>query len=121
MTPAEFRTYHDALGVSADFVASEIGVHINMIGRYESPTRRLPVPDQAADVMRHLVTSWDAAADRLAAQCRRPGVDVIPRHVELETFYERVPELRGWGVVAQGLLLAEVQRRVQLGIEYVMT
>lgn len=118
MTPAEFKTAHEALGVSTAFLAERIGVSSGMVWKYESTARTAEVPDHAEDVMRGLLNDWEAASDRLTAEVRDAEDGVIVRSVDLGEFYMRVPELRGWGALAQGLLLADVQRRCQAPIEF---
>lgn len=120
MTPAELRTAWDALGVSAQFVAERAGVGVSLVWRHAAVDRgELPVTDRIGDAVRDMLNDWDAAADRLTTELRDTDADSISRHVELDAFYAYAPELRGWGVKAQGLLLAEIQRRLQLPIEYV--
>lgn len=117
MNPAEFKTAHEALGLSTDFIAKRVGVHSQMIWRYESPDRATDVPPRAERVMRELLAQFDAAADRVAGECE--GSRTIPRYPNLDDFYAAVPELTGWGMAAQGMLIAEVQRRLALPIAYV--
>lgn len=116
MTPAEFKTAHDALGLSGEFIAGRIGVHPNMVGRYEHPDRKGEVLEGPTRVMRELLAAWESSVDTLAAQAKARGH--IVRRIEIEEFYRDAPEMYGWGATAQGLVLAEVQRRLQLSIEY---
>lgn len=116
MNPAEFKTGHESLGVSTDFLTKRVGVNATTIWKYERTDRGLPVPEHAAEVMRGLLDDFESAVERTSAEAVERGW--ILRHVPVEAFYEAVPELAGWGPLAQGLLLAEVQRRVSLPIEY---
>ena len=116
MTPADYKTAHEALGLTTAFLAERTGVVVGRIWAYEHHDRTRMVPPPASKVMRELMACWDAAADRLAREAR-PG-EFIPRQTTPEAFYAAVPELDGWPMEAQGPLLAEVQRRVQLPIEY---
>lgn len=119
MTPAEFKTAHEALGVSTAFLADRIGVSSGRIWEYESPNRRKPVPDHAAEIMRELVNTFDTAAERLAAEVKLGGSEFVPRYADLERFEAAVPELAGWGALTQGLLVAQVQRDLRVPVEYV--
>lgn len=118
MTPAELRTAHDAIGVSTEFIAAAIGCHVNMIWRYESPKRGQAVPDKVAEVVRDLVTEFDAAADRLVELAKASEDGALPRFAEIEDFYAAIPSMDGWGERTQGLLVAEAQRRHLTAIEY---
>ena len=119
MTPAELRTAHDALGVSTELIAARVDCHVNMIWRYESPARTAPIPEHVADAMRDLLTDFDLAAERLAIEVRASESGVIPRYADLAAFYAAVPSMDGWGERSQGLLVSEVQRRIQATVDYV--
>jgi transcriptional regulator with XRE-family HTH domain len=119
MTPADFKTAHEALGISADFLAARIGVHVNRIWAYELPARVRNVPENAAEQMRDLANAFDETVEYLTEQLARDGAAFIPRHVSLDAFESWAPQLAGWGRTSQGLLLAEIQRRLSLPIEYV--
>lgn len=117
MTPAEFKTSHECLGLSTEFIASKVGVTVGRIWAYEHPSRTADVPDRAAEAMRDLLNDFECAAERLASDYREQG-EVIQRKVNLQEFYADVPELDGWPALSQGMLLAEVQRRTQLPIVF---
>lgn len=119
MTPAEFKTAHESLGLSTAFIAERCGVVVGRIWAYEHPDRKADVPDHAADVMRDLLNDFEASADALEEAVRLTNEGFIPRHVKLSEFEEMLPAMTGWGTLSQGLLLAEVQRRLQTAIEYV--
>lgn len=119
MTPAEFKTAHESLGVSTAFLSERIGVVATRIWAYESPGRTIPVPKRASDVMRDLLVDFDAAANEIEEAVRITNEGFIPRHVELAAFELWLPMLAGWGRLSQGLVIAEVQRRLQVSIEYV--
>lgn len=119
MTPAEFKTAHESLGLSTAFIAERCGVVVGRIWAYEHPERKTDVPDHAAEVMRGLLVDFDASADTLEEAVRVTAEGFIPRHVKLSEFEEMLPAMTGWGTLSQGLLLAEVQRRLRTSIEYV--
>lgn len=120
MTPAEFKTAHEALGLSAEFLSDRLGIHVNRIWAYEHHERRAPVPDHAAEAMRDLLNDFECAVERIASESEGPEVESLPRYVKLERFHAAVPELAGWPLLSQSLLLAEVQRRLpSLPVEYV--
>jgi transcriptional regulator with XRE-family HTH domain len=112
MSPAELRTAHDSLGVSAKFLADRIGCHVNMVWRWESPERTSEVPSYAEDVVRDLLNDFDLAAEELANEVRRSESGAIPRYSTLEAFEAAIPALAGWGVFTIGQLTAEVARRL---------
>lgn len=118
MTPAEFKTAHECLGLSTEFIANRVGVTVGRIWAYEHPSRTADVPEKAAQVMLDLLNDFDAAADRLEAEYREEGEEIL-RHSDLAKFHAAVPELQGWPALSQGLLLAEVQRRTRLPIAFV--
>lgn len=119
MSPAELRTAHDALGVSTELIAERIGCHVNMIWRYEHPDRQRPVPLKVEEAVRDMLNDFDVAAERIAAEVEVRGEGFVPRYTSAAVFDQAVPELAGWGERSQGLLVAEVQRRLQLPVEYV--
>lgn len=119
MTPAEFKTSHECLGVSTEFIARAVGVSVGRIWAYEHPDRTADVPEHAASVMLELLTDFEASAVRMVEEIVRAGEGFVPRHVDLSAFEELVPAMRGWGQLAQGHLIAEVQRRLQVPVEYV--
>jgi transcriptional regulator with XRE-family HTH domain len=119
MTPAEFKTARESLGVSALFIAKRLGVTVGIVWRYESPQRLIDVPERAADLMRDLLVDFELSADFMAEHVKDSEHGAIPRHVDIAEFEAVVPALVGWGQLTQGLLLAEVQRRLRTAIEYV--
>lgn len=118
MRPAEFKTAHELLGVSTKFLAGRCGVVSTRIWAYEATDRVPDVPEHASEAMRDLLNDRECAVVKLIEHLYDTEADAIPRHTDLEEFYSVVPEMRGWGALAHGLLLAEVQRRVQLPIEW---
>ncbi len=115
MTPAELKVAHESLGVSTAFLAERTGKSSRMIWHYERPGG--VVPDDVAGVVIDLVNTRDEVADRLVQGIAFMQGDVIVRE-QLERFEAANPEMAGWGQTAYGLLLAEVQRRMRLGIDW---
>lgn len=118
MSPAELRTARDSLGISAEFLAERIGVHINSVWRYEHPNRQADIPEHAAEVVRDMLNDFDCAAERVAAEVEADPDGSIPRMVTTEDQEEHTPELKAWGPNAYGHLIAEVQRRTVRPVEY---
>lgn len=119
MTPAELKTAHEGLGLSTEYIARRIGVTVGRVWAYEHPSRTAAIPDHAAEVMRDLLNDREAAVATITEHLRGEHAEVIQRHASLAAFYAEHPDLNGWGGLAHGLILAEVQRRLQLPIEYV--
>lgn len=118
MSPAELRTAHDSLGVSAEFIAARVGCHVNMIWRYENPNRKADVPDHVADAVRDMLNDFECAAERIAAEVEDDADGSIPRMVTEEDREEHAPEVKGYGLATYGLLIAEVQRRTVRPVEF---
>lgn len=118
MTPGELRTAHDALGVSAEFIAAKVGCHVNMIWRYEAPQRAGDVPDHVAEAVRDMLNDFECAAERIAAEVEASEDGAIPRMWTEEDRDEHAPEIAGYGPAAYGLLIAEVQRRTVRPVEF---
>lgn len=116
MSAAEFRTAHDALGVSAAFLADRMGIHEQNVWRYEATDRVLPVPEHASATMRQLVTEFEHVAQEIAKTSRKGGV--IERHTDLTEFESTWPTMAGWGPRAQGLVISRASEIAQLGVEY---
>lgn len=106
MTPAELKTTHDALGLSAEFIAARAGVHVNNVWRAESPSRTTDVPASIAETMRDLANDYALAHSRLWEELAHE--DELPRYADAEDFWMAVPELRGWPRESQGILLSSV-------------
>ena len=118
MTPPDLRTAHDALGVSAETIAAIVGCHVNMIWRYESPSRTADVPDHVADAVRDMLNDFECAAERIAAEVAESEDGTIPRATTAQGRDDHAPEIAGWGAAAYGLLIAEVQRRTVRPVEF---
>jgi hypothetical protein len=113
MTPAELKTTMEAIGVNRSQVYEAAGIVMQHIYVLTSPKRTLDVPGYVADVVRDLERRFDAAADRLATDhLSSPEAEALHWHTTAEGFRDAVPELDGWPLSAQGLLLAEVRRRI---------
>jgi len=120
MTPAEFRVAHIALGVSAPFLAKRLGVYTSRVWQYATPDRNIDVPEHIAHSMRELQADFDAAVDDLTARALAEDLDALPLYRTADEFDAAVPMLAGWGLNTQGLVVAEVQRRLQLPVEWVV-
>lgn len=116
LSPAEYKTLHEALGVSTRLLAERTGVGSGRIWAYESTTRSIPVPDHAAAVILQMRAEFDEVAARMASMSTRSGV--IERLVNSDEFEERYPSMAGWGPLSQGLVVAAAQQLAQTGIEY---
>lgn len=121
MTPADFKTAVESLGLTHEFVATAVGVSAQRVFLYGDPRRLIDVPQNAADTLRSMLRDFEIAADRLAAEIQTPEVECVPRYITEDEFWAAVPELQGWPLSSQAMLLAEVQRRTEhsLHIEYV--
>lgn len=116
MTPAEAKTTRERLGVTTEFIADRIGVTKGRVWEYESPTRRRPLPDHAAAVIDGLAATFDRAVEDAARKVPKSGV--IPRHASIEAFEAWCPALAGWGAGAQSALVAAVQQKLQMPVEF---
>lgn len=113
MTAAEAKTALDALGITHDMLAQAAGISPARLYALVHPNRTLPVPDGLAAAVREHQVAFDTAADRMATEyLSDPEAEALERHTAVDEFWEAVPELRGWPFQSQGLLLAEVQRRL---------
>lgn len=119
MTPAELKTAHESLGMSTANLAERMGVSSGRVWVYEAATRTLDVPEHAAAVVLDLLNDREATAEYLADVIADSELGYIPRHRDLAEFERWAPAMRGWGVLAQGMLIADLQRRLQLPVEWV--
>jgi transcriptional regulator with XRE-family HTH domain len=118
---AEIRTQRHALGISARTLAERSGVHLQTI--WQVDRGQLAVPERVSDALASMANDWEAASDRLTAEMRSQEEGAIPRYRTIEEFESAVPELAGWSTErgkgdVQSLLLADVQRRTRLPIEW---
>jgi len=119
MTAAEYRTLRDSIGAPAELVAEVTGKHVNSVWRWEHPTRTLPVPEDAERALREMAAAYEQAVTDLVEHTEASGLGVIPRHVQLRAFYKVCPSVKGWGPGVQGAVVAEVQSRLAMPVEYV--
>lgn len=111
MSPAEFKTAREALGMSAEEVAARMGVTRKTIYGLESPARTLPVPERHVEFLRGLQKEFDAAVRRGA----RKGGAVL-RYADEEAFQKAYRT--GLPFSTQGAILAEVARATGAQITY---
>lgn len=114
---AEFKTRREALGLTPDFIAKRLGCHANIIWRIESPTRPgTKVSPEAAALLDRLAGEFDMTAESMAMSADAAGV--IARVGARDALAQTVPDMAEWPERSYGLLIAEVQRRTNLPIEY---
>lgn len=81
MTPAEFKTVRESLGLSAQWLASRLSVSLRSIRHWEDG--EIPIPDGVAAELLNLEDYVEAAADEIVEQLREfdGGVQVyaVPR------------------------------------------
>lgn len=116
MTKAELKTLRESMGITPPMIAAKAGVHHNIVWRQESPTSSAQVSADVQAAILAFAKTWNAAAERVAAEALRTGI--IPRPTTPKGFAKLAPELRNWPDRSLGLFLAEVQRRANTGIEY---
>jgi len=119
MTPADFKTAHEYLGLTTDYLAKRIGVSIGRIWAYEHPERTAHVPDHAAAVIDDLLLARQHAAQKLASWCIMAGYAAIPRYRDQIELEQLVDGIDGWGPLAQGLIIADAQHITGLPVEWV--
>lgn len=120
MRPAEMKAARESLGLITPYIAQCIGVHLQMIFRYESPNRKADVPEHVAQVVRSKLAARASAVERLTAVIRASdAAEPIPRHTDLAAFYAWAPEMDGWGSTAQSILLHELHEATGRRIENV--
>lgn len=115
LSSAELKVAHESLGVSTAFLAERTGKSSRMIWHYER--RGGVVPDDVARVVIDLVNTRDETVESIISWLVAYDADVIER-TSLEQFEHDRPAMAGWGEQAYGLVLAEVQRRLRLPIDW---
>lgn len=119
MTPAEYRTIAESLGISQLFLAQHTGLSEGRVWSFGSPGRKIDVPDHAASALTSLAVEFDEALAMLLAEHdgdQRPLV----RHTTPEAFWQAHPLLIGWPLAAEGMLLAAAMAATKgaLGVVY---
>jgi len=80
---------------------------------FTSPTRTAEVPAYVVTVVRELEARFTAAADRIATEYLSDAeAECLLRYTTEVDYWATTPELDGWPLSSQGLLLAEVRRRL---------
>lgn len=108
MNSAEYRTLHDALGMSTAKLAELSGTTPRMVWHWESADRDAPVPDEAAAAIMGLSLAAERVASGLLIDVLDGRAESVARYRTAEQFDAAYPALAGWGLAAQGLLLARV-------------
>jgi transcriptional regulator with XRE-family HTH domain len=110
MTPAEFKTIRESLGISAEELAEDMGVTRKTVYGFESPSRLIDVPDDRANHLLAIKRAFDAAVGRAA---RRKS---LPRFTDeaafKRTYSEHLP------ISCQGALLAAAAAKSGASIDY---
>lgn len=109
MTPAEFKTIRESLGISAEELAEALGVTRKTVYGFESPSRLIDVPEDRAAYLLDIQRQFQAAVSRAA---RRKN---LPRFTTVEDF-SRVYGLPFLSM--QGPLLAAAAAKSGAGIDY---
>ncbi|QOP64805.1 hypothetical protein SEA_DELAGARZA_46 [Microbacterium phage DelaGarza] len=84
MTPAEFKTLREGMGLAAEEVAALLGVTRKTVFAMESPTRALDVPEEHAAGLRAIADRFHAAVQATAATG-----DVLVRYTDEAKFQKR--------------------------------
>lgn len=110
MTPAEFKTIRESLGISAEELADAMGVTRKTVYGFESPSRLINVPEDRAAFLDALKQVFNAAVSRAA---RRKS---LPRFTDEERF----KTVYGYGLTLsmQGPLLAAASAKSSAPIDY---
>lgn len=116
MTPAEYRAALAALGTSAEVVATITGVHPNSVLRWSHMSRKLDVPERAAEAIHAMLRDREQAVLDLMHDADPKGH--VPWHTDLDAFYAVCSTVDGWGVGTQAQVILEVQRRLVMPVEY---
>lgn len=113
MTPAELKTTLEAIGCTRAQVYERAGISMQRLYDFTSPSRTAEVPAYVADAAHELEAAFSAAADRLATEyLSDPEAECLLRYTSEVDYWATTPELDGWPLSSQGLLLAEVRRRL---------
>lgn len=110
MTPAEFKTIREGLGISAEELADDMGVTRKTVYGFESPSRLIDVPEDRAAHLLAVKRTFDAAVSRAA---RRKS---LPRFTDEAAFLATYGA--GLSLSMQGPLLAAAAAKSGAGIDY---
>lgn len=117
-TKAEFKTTRESLGITPDLIASRIGCHPNIVWRIESHLRPgTKVSPEAAAALDGLKAEFERIVADISLDAQIEGV--IRREGGKDALAKAAPSLPdGWPERSYALILAEVQRRTHLPIDY---
>lgn len=101
MTPAEFKTLREGMGLAAEEVATMLGVTRKTVFAMESPTRALDVPEEHAERLREFHKEFLRAVSR--AKRRK----ALPRFTDEARFQKVYGE--GLPLSVQGPLIYAAQ------------
>ena len=110
MTPAEFKTIREGLGISAEELADDMGVTRKTVYGFESPSRLIDVPADRAAHLLDLARDFDRAVSRAA---RRKALPRFTDQAAFESTYGI-----GLSLSMQGPLLARARERSGAPIDY---
>lgn len=127
MSPAEFKTLREYLGLTITWVAERAGVGVRTVQYWESGRSKVP-----ADVI-NMLTALDSNAERAVSEAlklamamtadQRPERIVLLRYLTDADLHRYRPDMTGLPTTAHAALLARVQRALwalglQVSIEY---
>lgn len=101
MTPAEYRTIAESIGITQAFLADQTGISVGRVNSLSVPSRTLDVPDHAAAILRDLAADFDAALARVV----EGDTSTLVRHTNERSFWLAHPGLLGWPLASEGILL----------------
>lgn len=101
MTPAEYRTIAESIGITQAFLAEQTGISVGRVNSLSVPSRTLDVPEHAADTLRDLVLQFDSALARVV----EGDTSTLVRHADETSFWAAHPGLDGWPLASEGILL----------------
>lgn len=107
MTPAEFKTIRESLGLSAQWIANHLGVSLRTV-RYWEAGERVNIPDKSAVNL----ADMDAGFGALVEQALVNPPSVLVRYHTDAGLWRTRPDLAPLPAVAHAALLARIRTAI---------
>lgn len=118
MTGAEFLTMRESLGVTAQWVADELGISLRTVQFWEA--ERSAVPDRAGILLATIDSAIEATVDDVLRSARDTDGQVysLARYKDEASISATYPRLVNHAAKTQGVMLARAARAlVAVGIQ----
>lgn len=122
MTPAEYRTIAESLGITQAFLAERTGMSEGRVYNLGSSRRTLDVPERATVTLLDLANTFDEALADAIERYRDDSAaglaESVACHTDADAFHAEHPKLDGWPLSSQWPLLVQIMVATKASVVY---